>query len=151
MRLTLPTFLFPSPCGGGKLWFALLFALLLAGPARAESFAEFLRAFEAKAMAGGVSETVYELSTKGLTPDSTIPDLVTTQPEFTTPIWGYLDQRVTEKRITAGMKAMAANQSLFAVMGERFGVDPYVLGAIWGIETNYGSVLSSSKLIKPIV
>jgi membrane-bound lytic murein transglycosylase B len=128
-------------------------ALLLLGstPARAESFTEFLRAFEAKALAAGVSQTVYELSTEGLTADPTIPDLVTTQPEFTTPVWEYLDQRVTDTRVAAGMKAMAANRALFAAMGKRFGVDPYVLGAIWGIETNYGSVLTSTKLIKPIV
>jgi membrane-bound lytic murein transglycosylase B len=129
-----------------------LAAVLLAGaPARAESFAAFLRGFEATAVAAGVTPTVYELSTAGLTPDPTIPDLVETQPEFTTPIWDYLDQRVSAARISAGKAAMDRNASLFAAVGRRFGVDPYVLGAIWGIETNYGTVLSSSRLIKPVV
>ena len=34
---------------------------------------------------------------------------------------------------------------------KRYGVDPYLLAAIWGIETNYGSVLNNPKLIKPVI
>jgi membrane-bound lytic murein transglycosylase B len=128
----------------------LVLSLLLTVPAHAESFSEFLRAFEARAVAAGVSETVYERSTRDLTPDPSIPDLVTTQPEFTTPIWDYIDTRIDAQRIAAGKAALAENRALFATIGKRFGVDPYILGAIWGIETNYGAVLSS-RLIKPIV
>jgi membrane-bound lytic murein transglycosylase B len=40
---------------------------------------------------------------------------------------------------------------LFDGTAKRFGVDPYVLGAIWGIETDYGAVLGNSKLIKPVI
>ncbi len=130
----------------------LLVALVLAiSPARADAFGEFLHSFEPKAVAAGVSADVYERATRGLTPDPTIPKLVETQPEFTTPIWDYLDARVSDKRIAAGKTAMAANKALFAAMAKRFGIDPYLLGAIWGIETNYGSVLHNSKLIRPVI
>ena len=124
---------------------------LLAFPAHAESFGEFLHAFEPTAVAAGVSPTVYELSVRGLTPDPAIAKLVDTQPEFTTPIWDYLDKRVSDDRIAAGKAAMAANAKLFAATGKRFGVDPYLLGAIWGIETNYGSVLGDPKFFKPVI
>ncbi len=88
---------------------------------------------------------------RGLTPDPTIKNLVETQPEFTTPIWEYLDQRVSAARISVGKAAIDRNRDLFGAMGKRFGVDPYVLAAIWGIETNYGTVLGNRKLIKPII
>ncbi len=128
---------------------AVVFALV--SPARAESFSEFLHAFEPTAVAAGVSPTVYESAIRGLTLDTTIPNLVDTQPEFTTPIWDYLDKRVSDERVAAGMKAMAANAKLFAATAKRFGVDPYLLGAIWGIETSYGSVLGNPKYFKPVV
>src|SRR5690606_22963928 len=114
-------------------------------------FAVFLSRFEATAVAAGVSRDLYRAVTRGLTPDPAVPDLVTTQPEFTTPIWEYIDNRVTARRIEAGRKAMAANRSLFAAIGARFGVDPYLLAAIWGIETDYGAVLSNPRYIRPIV
>jgi membrane-bound lytic murein transglycosylase B len=129
----------------------VLFALLFATPVQAESFAEFLHAFRAKAVAAGVSGAVYDRATAGLTPDPSIPKLIETQPEFTTPIWTYLDQRITEKRVAAGRAAIERNKGLFAEIGRRTGVDPYVLGAIWGVETDYGAVLGNKKLIKPII
>lgn len=46
---------------------------------------------------------------------------------------------------------MAANAALFAKIGKIHGVDPAILGAIWGMETDYGSVLGSKKLIRPII
>jgi membrane-bound lytic murein transglycosylase B len=66
-------------------------------------------------------------------------------------MWVYLDQRVSDSRIKAGKAAIEKNRDLLRAMGRHFGVDPYVLAAIWGIETNYGAVLGNRKLIKPIV
>ena len=54
----------------------LLAATLWAAPARADSFSQFLHAFEPTAVAAGVSATVYELSTKGLTPDPSIAEYI---------------------------------------------------------------------------
>ncbi len=130
---------------------AFAIGLLLASPGQAQSFAEFLKAFEAKAVEAGVSRQVYRSATAGLSPDPNIPKLVETQPEFTTPIWDYLDTRITEGRISRGKAKIEANRALFAAIGKRTGVDPYVLGAIWGVETDYGAVLGNSKLIRPII
>jgi membrane-bound lytic murein transglycosylase B len=66
-------------------------------------------------------------------------------------MWDYLDARVTQKRIARGQQAMTDNAALFAEAGRRYGVDPYILGAIWGIETDYGAVLGNSKYIRPII
>ena len=129
---------------------ALLIALI-ASPAHAETFAEFLHTFEAKAVAAGVSRETYRAARDGLTADPAVPKLLETQPEFTTPIWDYLDRRVTDDRIARGKKAIDANRALFASAGQQTGVDPYILGAIWGVETDYGAVLGNSKLIKPII
>jgi membrane-bound lytic murein transglycosylase B len=130
---------------------ALVLTLLSGAPAHAETFTEFLRAFEAKAVDAGVKPEVYRAATDGMTPDPTIPKLVETQPEFATPMWDYLDNRITDGRISRGQAAIEKNRALFANVGKSTGVDPYVLGAIWGVETDYGAVLSNKKLIKPIV
>lgn len=128
--------------------------LLLAGPAWAqpvESFASFLRNFESKAVAAGIDRDVYRRAVAGLTPDPNVPDLVTSQPEFTTPVWDYIDTRVNAGRISRGQAAMARQQTLFDAVGRTTGVDPYILGAIWGIETDYGAVLGNARLIRPII
>jgi membrane-bound lytic murein transglycosylase B len=130
---------------------AAIATALLALPAHAETFSEFIRAFEAKALDAGVTRETYRRATDGLTPDPNIPKLVETQPEFTTPMWDYLDARITDARVSRGQAAIEKNRALFASVGKTMGVDPYILGAIWGVETDYGAVLGNAKLIKPII
>lgn len=130
------------------------FLLLLTLPAAAQSiegFDSFIAGFRSKALAAGVSGTVYDAAMAGLTADPKAPNLVSTQPEFTTTMWDYIEGRVTRSRIARGKDAMARNQTLFASVGAAYGVDPYILGAIWGMETDYGAVLGNAGLIRPIV
>lgn len=133
----------------------LVVALLgLTSPAFAEpveSFESFIRNFEATAVAAGVTHETYAKAMYGLKPDPNVPELVSAQPEFTTPLWDYIDKRVTEWRIDKGKEAIAQNQALLTATGKKYGVDPYLLSSIWGIETNYGRVLADPKYIRPII
>ena len=134
-----------------RRFIALIF-LMLATPAMAQGdFSTFIAGLKPEAVASGVSASAYDALTAGLTPDPRVPNLVETQPEFTTPVWDYIEGRVTASRIDRGRAALERNAQLFSAIGQRFGVDPYLLGAIWGIETDYGAVLSNDSLIRPIV
>ena len=133
---------------------AALFLVLLTLPAFAqpiESFDSFIANFRGKALAAGVSGAVYDAAMGGLSPDPRVPDLVSSQPEFTTPMWDYIEGRVTPGRVERDRAAIARNSALFASVGQAYGVDPYILGAIWGMETDYGAVLGDANLIRPIV
>jgi len=116
-----------------------------------EDFGSFIANFRSKALAAGVSAQTYDAAMAGITPDPRVPNLVSSQPEFTTTMWDYIEGRVTGGRIERGKAAMARNSQLFASVGQAYGVDPYILGAIWGMETDYGAVLGNAELIRPIV
>ena len=130
------------------------FLLLMSAPAWAqptESFEQFIANFRSKALAAGVSAQVYDTAMAGLTADPKVPGLVSSQPEFTTTMWDYIEGRVTSGRIERGKAAIGRNSQFFASVGQAYGVDPYILGAIWGMETDFGSVLGHKGLIRPIV
>ncbi len=135
----------------------MLFLLLLpshvfAQPAKpSQSFNEFLKSFEQVATQAGIHKSTYQRATKNLSIDRSIPNLVRSQPEFTTPIWTYMAKRVSKSRITRGRIAMSKNSKLFEQIKLKYGVDPAILGAIWGMETDYGAVLGHKNLIKPII
>lgn len=134
--------------------FAALAFLLLTLPAAAEpieSFDSFVAGFRSTALAAGVDASVYDSAMSGLTPDPKVPNLVSSQPEFTTPMWDYIEGRVTSGRISRGQAAMARQSALFASVAQAYGVDPAILGAIWGMETDYGAVLDNASLIRPVV
>ncbi len=75
--------------------------------------------------------------TRDLTPDLKIMDLVDAQPEFTKSFWDYLDILVGEERIARGREVLAENRATFDAMERQYGVDRYVIAAIWGIESKY--------------
>jgi membrane-bound lytic murein transglycosylase B len=134
-------------------WMMLIW-LACCAPALAQpsgSFAGFLTQLRGEAVAAGINGPFYDAIVSSLEPDPRVPNLVETQPEFTTPVWDYLDTRISAGRIERGMAAMARHADLFARIGQAYGVDPYVLGAIWGMETDYGAVLGNASLIRPIV
>ncbi len=64
-------------------------------------------------------------------------DLVDAQPEFTRSFWDYLDLLVSEDRIQRGRAVLAENRAAFDAMEKAYGVDRYVIAAIWGIESKY--------------
>lgn len=132
----------------------LIALLALAGPARAqpvESFEAFKARFEAVAVAAGIERSLYRAVMEPVGEDPSIARSIGGQPEFVTPIWDYIDRRVSAGRIDRGRAAMAANAALFEAVGAAYGVDPYILGAIWGMESDYGAILGNRDLIAPIV
>ncbi|MGJ8528024.1 lytic murein transglycosylase [Maritalea sp.] len=116
-----------------------------------QSFAQFLRSFETKAVAAGIPKSVYRAATNGLTADPSIKVAQGTQPEFEKPIWDYLEKRVTADRIKRGRNAFAKNKALFERIGLAYGVDPYMLAAIWGVETDFGAIMNNDRYFKPVL
>jgi len=101
----------------------------------------------------GVSEASFRRFTADLSPDLRIMDLMDAQPEFTKAVWDYLDILVTDARLARGREVLAKNAATFAAVEQAYGVDRYIIAAIWGIESNYGtqggdrSVLNSTATL----
>ncbi len=137
-----------------KLPVAALVLALAVSPVMSQPtqpFSAFVRQFETRAAAAGIAREVYRRATDGLTPDPAVPEFSEAQPEFETPIWVYLDRRVSPERIARGRAAFADHRALIERVGTEFGVDPYLLAAIWGIESDYGAILDNPRFIRPVV
>jgi len=96
----------------------------------------------------GVSHNVYAAYTATLTPDLRIMDLLDAQPEFTKSIWDYLDQLVGDERIAQGRALLERYRSTFDAVERAYGVDRYIIAAIWGVETNYGTLGGDRPVIR---
>ena len=129
--------------------FLLMFGVGIAAPN--QSFDAFVKSFEQKAVAAGIKKGLYRQVTSGLTPDPSIKVAQGSQPEFERPIWDYLDKRVTAQRIKIGRAAFQKNKSAFMRVQQAYGVDPYMLAAIWGIETDFGAIMDNPRYFKPVL
>jgi lytic murein transglycosylase len=86
----------------------------------------------------GVSRQTFEAAVSGLEPELKIMELLDAQPEFTKPVWEYLDILVNEERIQQGRALLAAHRATFDAVENAYGVDRHIITAIWGIESKYG-------------
>jgi membrane-bound lytic murein transglycosylase B len=96
----------------------------------------------------GITRDNYERFTAGLTPDLRIMDLLDAQPEFTKAPWDYLDLLVSDDRIARGRALLAQYKPIFDAMERAYGVDRYIVTAIWGVESNYSTMGGDRPVIR---
>lgn len=116
--------------------------------AAANDFPQCLARLWPHAARRGISRATYDRHTRGLEPDLKIMDLVDSQPEFTRAVWDYLDTLVSDARIQKGREMLNAHRATFDAVERAYGVDRHFIAAIWGVETNYGSISGSRSVVR---
>jgi peptidoglycan lytic transglycosylase B len=116
--------------------------------AAAARFHDCLEDLAVPAARRGISRAEFDRHTADLTPDLRIMDLLDAQPEFSKPIWDYLDGLVTQDRIDTGRALLAKHQATFAAVEKAYGVDRHILAAIWGVESNYSTAIGERPVIR---
>ena len=98
----------------------------------------------------GISRASFDAHTARLEPDVKIMDFVDAQPEFTQARSGSIS--TCSSPTSASRKgreiAGASTHNAFAAAERAYGVDRYVIAAIWGIETKYGAVAGDRPVIR---
>jgi len=114
----------------------------------AADFPRCLASLWPQAAKRGISRASFDAATVGLTPDLRIMDLMDSQPEFTKSFWDYLDALVTDARIQKGRELLNKYRPIFEQVERAYGVDRFVLAAIWGVETNYGTLAGGRSVLR---
>lgn len=114
----------------------------------AANFSRCVAGLYPDAAARGVSRARFDALTRDLTPDLKIMDLVDAQPEFAKPVWDYVDVLVSEDRIRHGREILSQHRAVFDAVEQQYGVDRYVLAAIWGIESKYSTMAGNRPVLR---
>ena len=64
-----------------------------------------------------------------------------TQPEFSKPIWSYVDNAANASRLNGGRSKLSENRAIFDAIEARYKVPRHILTSIWGLETAYGKIM----------
>lgn len=94
--------------------------------------------FARRAVAQGRDPAVVSRLLGGISPDGRVIELDQRQPEFVSPVWDYVNNRVTENRITGGRSLKGSMSSTLEAVEQRYGVPSGIILGIWGLESNYG-------------
>ncbi|WP_431285477.1 lytic murein transglycosylase [Humitalea sp. 24SJ18S-53] len=115
-----------------------------------QSFAQFLDGVRAEARRAGVSQATLNRALSNIRPQDRVLELDRRQPEFTLTWEQYRDRQISQTRIDRGRQIYADNRSLLEAIGARYRVNPRVVVAIWGMETNYGSFTGNFNVVEAL-
>lgn len=106
--------------------------------------------FRAQAIRAGIRADLYDAEMAGVTPDPEVLRRNARQPEFTRPIWEYLDGAVSQTRVRNGKAKLDQHRALLAQVEQAYGVPARVIVAIWGLETSYGALRGKYDVVRSL-
>lgn len=133
-----------------KLSLSALITLAALTGAQAESYAQtekgkaFIQDFSGQY--GYTSTALTEIFSQ-VSRDDKILEKISRPAEKTTPWYKYRRIFLDDKRMQNGVIFFRANEKILTEAHKKYGVSPYVITAIIGVETRYGKVMGNDKVI----
>ena len=114
------------------------------------SFADWRADFRVEALAQGIDPQLFDRAFAGVTPDPDVIKADQSQPEFSRPVWAYLDSALSSQRVATGQRKLGEQRAQLARIEQRYGVDRHILAAIWGLESNFGQNMGNRQVIRSL-
>ena len=112
-----------------------------------QSFDDWLVDLRAEATQKGISTATLDSALTGIKPIPRVIELDRKQPEFTLTFQEYLDRVVPVSRQKRAQARLKTHQALLTEIGDKYGVQPRFVVALWGIETDFGRVTGGFDVI----
>lgn len=138
------------PAAGARAAGAQSAAQPAATAAELPDYAQCLRELRPRAISAGIHPRVFDRHVPTAVPDPSVLELLNSQPEFNTPIWDYLAGLVDAERIADGKAMLQAHADTLQRVRRKYGVAPYTVVAVWGVESDYGNVFGSRPLLNSL-
>lgn len=110
---------------------------MTASPAWA-SFESCVKGIRADVLKAGIKPDLVNAAFKGISFDEKAVRFSRTQPEYRIAIWDYMAFLVDAARLADGEKMLRAHDKTLRAVEKAYGVNRFVLAAVWGVESDYG-------------
>lgn len=101
-------------------------------------FSAWLTGFRSRARAAGISDTTLRAALDGAGYLPGVIERDRNQTEFKRSLQDYLAIAASDERVRTGRAKLAAYGGVLREIEARYGVEPHVVTAIWGLESRYG-------------
>ncbi len=115
-----------------------------------QTFTQWRDAFRREALQAGISADLFDRAFEGITPDPSVIAADRSQPEFTRPVWEYLNGALSKQRVQTGQRLLEQNADILDDIEARYGVDRNTLVAIWGLESSFGQIMGDKSVIRSL-
>ncbi|MBD8603497.1 lytic murein transglycosylase [Pseudomonas sp. CFBP 8771] len=115
-----------------------------------QTFAEWQQGFRQQALRSGVDAQLFDRAFEGVTPDMSVIKADRSQPEFSRPVWEYLDGAISPTRLRRGQALLEQYADVLSSIEQRYGVERQVLVAVWGMESSFGQIQGDKSVIRSL-
>lgn len=122
------------------------------GPSAEEqaAFKLWIEDFKTQALASGLSQKTLDEAFADVSLNLKVLKADAFQPEFSKPIWSYIDGAASAYRIQKGKEALETHKALFAEIQEKYEVQARFVVAIWGLETSFGAITGDYSVVEAL-
>jgi membrane-bound lytic murein transglycosylase B len=137
-------------------WLLVCFLLPL-GSVKAElpdnlpDFPTWLDGLRQEALSAGIRPELLDEVLTGVEPDMKVLDRDRNQPEVKQTFEGYSSARLSDARITTGRQRLLQYKPLLAKVEKAYGVPAPMIVAVWGLESNYGSLTGGKEVVPALL
>ncbi|SFR31655.1 lytic murein transglycosylase [Yoonia tamlensis] len=127
-------------------------AITLARPALADArgFGTWIANFRARANAAGISDRTFDAAFQGAQYLQDSIERDRNQAEFVKPMADYMGTAASDDRVRNGREMLRQHGRLLARIEATYAVEPHVVLAVWGMESNYGQRRGDTPLISTL-
>ena len=129
-----------------------LLALTVASSAAAQSsgFSSWITGFRGRARAAGISDRTFQAAFEDVRYLSDSIERDRNQAEFVRPLADYMSTAVSDTRVSNGRGLVRQYAGVLARIEASFDVEPHIVTAVWGMESNYGQRRGDTPLISTL-
>ena len=98
----------------------------------------------------GISRKTFDRAFAGLTPDTRVIATTKRQPEYNSPVGSYIARIASAARIEGAARKAAEWKTTLDAIEARYGVDRWIIVALWGIETSFGANTGGFDVIRSL-
>ncbi|PHQ69861.1 MAG: lytic transglycosylase [Sneathiella sp.] len=126
---------------------SLLTAIASPGFAAKENFDVWLANVKAEALTKGISQPIIDAAFVDVKLIERIVALDRKQPETTQTFQQYMEKRLPKVLVDKGKALLRENREILTEVGNKYGVQPRFIVALWGVETSYGRFTGGFSVI----
>ncbi|WP_027612892.1 lytic murein transglycosylase [Pseudomonas sp. URIL14HWK12:I6] len=115
-----------------------------------QTFAEWQAGFRKDALAAGIRADLFDRAFANVSFDASVIKADRSQPEFSRPVWEYLDGALSPLRVRKGQALISQYADILQSIEQRYGVDRQALVSVWGMESNFGQFQGSKSVINSL-
>ena len=115
-----------------------------------QTFAEWQAGFRKDALAAGIRADLFDRAFANVSLDTSVIRADRSQPEFSRPVWEYLDGALSPLRVRKGQALVSQYADILQSIEQRYGVDRQALVSVWGMESNFGQFQGNKSVINSL-